>query len=118
MTSDTPIIPARMSVDALKRLAADNNLHLQLTWRWVGRERHGVLTVAKGGHALFSERFARSTQVWGRGDETFDLVRTGSNKHIAIMRALKALQPDFAQPKKPPIADRRQLGGISDTLIE
>ncbi|MBB5427479.1 hypothetical protein HDG40_005658 [Paraburkholderia sp. JPY158] len=118
MTSDRPIIPARMSVDALKGVAADNGLQVRLTWQWVGRSRHGVLTVIKDDIPIFSERFARSTRVWGRGDETFDLVRTGSNKHIAVMHAVKSLQSLFAQPKKPVIACRRQHGGISDTLVD
>ncbi|MBC8752587.1 hypothetical protein [Paraburkholderia podalyriae] len=118
MTSDTPVIPARMSVDRLRRLAASNDLQLQLTWQWVGRQRHGVLTVTKDGKSLFSERFARATQMWGRGDETFDLVRTGSNKHVAVIHALEALKSLFAQQKRPPNAGRRQPGGISDTLTE
>jgi hypothetical protein len=118
MTSDTPIIPARMSVDALKRLAAEHKLDVYLTWRWVGRERHGVLTVSKDGRPLFSERFPRSTRVWGRGDETFDLVRTGSNKHRAVMHAVCALRSLYGQPNKPAVAIRRQPSGISDTLIE
>ena len=92
-----PTIPARMSVDALKRLAADNALDLQLTWRWAGRSRHGVLTVSKGGINLFSESFARSTRMWGSGDENLDLVHTGSPKHHAVLKALASLTGRFAK---------------------
>lgn len=118
MTLDTPVIPARMSVDALKRLAANNDVHAQITWQWVGRHRHGVLTLTKDGKSLFSERFARSTQIWGRGDETLDLVRTGSNKHVAVIRALEALQSLFGPPNKPAVAGTSLCSGIRDTLIE
>ncbi|MFL9906827.1 hypothetical protein [Paraburkholderia sp. RL17-337-BIB-A] len=91
---------------------------MQLTWQWVGRQRHGVLTITKDGKPLFSERFARSTQTWGRGDENFDLVRTGSNKHLAVMHAVSVLRSLYGQPNKAVTAGRRQPGGISDTLIE
>lgn len=118
MTSDKPIIPARMSVDTLQRLARDYGLDLQLTWQWVGRERHGVLTVTKADRVLFSERFARSTRVWGPGDENFDLVRTGGHKHKAVMHAVRALRSLFAPVNSSVVACRRQPGGISDALIE
>lgn len=91
MTSDTPIIPARMSVDGVKRLAAERNLDLHLAWRWSGRERYGILTVTKEHEVLVSESFARSTRMWGPGDERFDLVRTGSPKHRAVMKAVETL---------------------------
>lgn len=99
--SDIQILPARMSVDELKRLAADNALDLQLTWRWAGRSRHGVLTVSKDGINLFSESFARSTRMWGSGDEKFELVRTGSPKHRAVMKAVASLTDSFAKLTKP-----------------
>jgi hypothetical protein len=96
----TPAIPARMSVDALKRLAAEHHLELLLNWRWVGRERHGVLTVSKDGEVLFSESFVRRTQVWGPGDERFDLVRTGSPKHMVVKRALASLRGILATTER------------------
>src|ERR1700676_4453638 len=90
--TNTPSLPARMSVDALKGLAAEHNLELLLTWRWAGRERHGMVTIIKDGEVLFSESFARSTQMWGQGDERLDLVRTGSPKHRVVMKAVAFLR--------------------------
>lgn len=110
------ITPARMSVDELRRLAAANKLELHLTWRWVGRSRHGVLTVTKDGIQLFSESFSRSTRMWGAGDEKFELVRTGSPKHRVVMKAVASLTDSLATPAKPVLAGRRRNSGISDPL--
>lgn len=131
MTANTGTIPARMSANALVRIAKENGLDIAVTWRWAGRERHGVLTVRKGEQVLFSEQFRRATQLWSRGDEGFELMRTGSPKHLCVTHAVKALQALLATdlaPQTPlptcfmhvsaPSRPGRQPGGVSDTLID
>lgn len=91
ITKTTYVPPARVSADALKALLDMHNLSLDISWRWSGWNRSGVLRVIDDTGVRFERQYRRATQLWGRGDETLERMRTGSPKHEAVMAALAAL---------------------------
>jgi hypothetical protein len=84
---------AKLDVDELKALCKQRELTLDLTWKWVGRNRHGLLQIRDDNCKLVvAVEYARNTQSWDSGDEEFNRVPRHSPRHAAVLSALKHLK--------------------------
>jgi hypothetical protein len=84
--------PPPVTLSRFRELLTKNNLDYGITWKWVGRCRHGIIEVydlemGPCDGVIDSEAFERNTQLWTDYDSHFGRMHTDSPKH----RALKAL---------------------------
>lgn len=93
--------PPSVTRARFETLLAKNGLDYGITWKWVGRCRHGIIEVydASLGPAdgvMDSAEFKRNTHRWTDNDCRIGRMRTNSPKHNAVkalvarMRALSA----------------------------
>jgi hypothetical protein len=88
--------PARVTTDEFKSFCDAQDLRWLIAWKWEGRNRAGVLKVYDRDDNLKARVvYDRNTQMWGNGDRGLDRVRTGSPKHLAVLKAKSMLEsPD------------------------
>jgi len=88
----TAVITARF-LSLLKR----RGLEYGITYKWVGRCRHGVIEVFESALGPFDgavacERFSRNTHLWTEADGRIGPMRTGSPKHLAVKALVATLE--------------------------
>jgi hypothetical protein len=81
-----------VTLSQFRELLTKNNLDYGITWRWVGRCRHGIievydLEIGPCDGVVLSQGFERNTQRWEESDTVLGRMVTDAPKH----RALKAL---------------------------
>lgn len=68
------------------------NRAIEISWKWNGRDRSGLLKVLEGQNELTSTVFYRGSMHWGSdSDRSYTSCRTGSHKHLALHRVAKAV---------------------------
>ena len=89
--------PTAVTTARFLALLARHGLDYGITYKWVGRCRHGVIEVYEAALGPFdgavdSEEFNRETQLWTDADSNIGRMRTGSAKHMAVKNLLARLE--------------------------
>ena len=65
--------------------------NVRIEWKWVGRDRSGVIELIEDGATLAKEVFSRGTFRWGVSDTDYTRCKTGSRKHTALRKVANAV---------------------------
>jgi hypothetical protein len=89
--------PPAVTLSRFQGLLAKNNLDYGITWKWVGRCRHGIIEVydiemGPANGVVESEAFERNTQLWTESDTVLGQMHAGSPKHQAVKALAARLQ--------------------------
>lgn len=89
--------PPSVTRARFETLLARNGLDYGVTWKWVGRCRHGVIEVydvslGQSDGVMDSEEYERNTHRWSDGDRQIGRMRTNSPKHRAVKALVARLQ--------------------------
>lgn len=88
---------ARIDLDLFKSLLVAKGCEYQISWRWRGRSRNGLLQILKEGECIAVFEFYRNTSIWGESDRRLYRLQTGSARHDAVQRAIRHLANPSAE---------------------
>lgn len=88
---------ARIDLDLFKSLLVAKGCEYQISWRWSGRSRNGLLQILKEGECIAVFEFYRNTSIWGESDRRLNRLRTGSARHGAVQDAIRHLANSSAE---------------------
>ena len=77
----------------LAATAAAKGLRVSISWKWLGRDRAGVVYVKRAGECLFATVYSRGNQRWDQNkDASLTSCNVNSNKHHALIAANEFVQ--------------------------
>jgi hypothetical protein len=77
------------AADTIARLvawrAAKPWRHVQVSWRWAGREKLGLVALLENGQIILESTFRRESQEYRASDSDFTSCKTDSSKHRSLV---------------------------------
>jgi hypothetical protein len=94
MSATTYRLPPRECAARLKNELLARGMSLHIEWKWVGRDRAGRIVIQdRDNECIYDLCYLRGNQRWNNTrDADMSVCNTGSQKHEALLHALKFVQ--------------------------